>query len=191
MFIWKGNAIGTSAKGHEYFLDHYLGTHTNKIADEVAGDIVQDISYKEGLAPKGKMDLVVDINFRMDTSALYSDIVLPTASWYEKADLNSTDMHSFIHPLSAAISPVWESKSDWQIFQALAKKMSEMAKTYLPDVMKDVVNSPLSHDSADEVTQPRLLDWSKGECEAIPGKTMHKISFVDRDYTKIYEKYIE
>jgi len=49
------------------------------------------------------MDLVVDLNFRMDTSALYSDIVLPAASWYEKADLNSTDMHSFIHPLSAAI----------------------------------------------------------------------------------------
>ena len=46
------------------------------------------------------MDLVVDLNFRMDTSALYSDIVLPAATWYEKADLNSTDMHSFIHPLS-------------------------------------------------------------------------------------------
>ena len=44
------------------------------------------------------MDLVVDMNFRMDTSALYSDIVLPAATWYEKADLNSTDMHSFIHP---------------------------------------------------------------------------------------------
>ena len=49
-------------------------------------------------APLGKMDLVVDLNFRMDTSALYSDIVLPAATWYEKADLNSTDMHSFIHP---------------------------------------------------------------------------------------------
>jgi nitrate reductase alpha subunit len=59
------------------------------------------------------MDLVVDLNFRMDTSALYSDIVLPAASWYEKADLNSTDLHSFIHPLSAAVPPCWESRSDW------------------------------------------------------------------------------
>ena len=48
------------------------------------------------------MDLVVDLNFRMDSSALYSDIVLPAASWYEKTDLNSTDLHSFIHPLSAS-----------------------------------------------------------------------------------------
>lgn len=188
-FIWRGNAIGTSSKGHEYFLDHYLGTHTNKIADEVAGDIVKDIVFKKEGA-KGKMDLVVDINFRMDTSALYSDIVLPTASWYEKADINSTDMHSFIHPLSEAIPPVWESKSDWQIFQSLAKKISEMAPKYLPEIMKDVVNVPLSHDSADEISQPRLLDWSKGECEPIPGKTMHKLAFVDRDYSKIYLKFI-
>ena len=68
------------------------------------------------------MDLVVDLNFRMDSSALYSDIVLPAASWYEKADLNSTDLHSFIHPLSAAVAPVWESKTDWNIFRDIAKK---------------------------------------------------------------------
>ncbi len=188
-FIWRGNAIGTSAKGHEYFLDHYLGTHTNKIADEVAGDIVKDIEFKKEGA-RGKMDLVIDINFRMDTSALYSDIVLPTASWYEKADINSTDMHSFIHPLSAAIPPVWEAKTDWQIFQELAAKVSEMSKTYLPDVMKDVINMPLSHDSKDEMSQTNIKDWSKGECEPIPGKTMHKIVFKERDYTKIYDKYI-
>ena len=76
------------------------------------------------------MDLVVDLNFRMDTSALYSDIVLPAATWYEKADLNTTDMHSFIHPLSAAVPPCWESKSDWQIFRAIAKKFSELAEKH-------------------------------------------------------------
>jgi len=29
-------------------------------------------------------------------------IVLPTATWYEKNDLNTSDMHPFIHPLTAA-----------------------------------------------------------------------------------------
>lgn len=188
-FIWRGNALMSSAKGHEYMLNHYLGTHHNDIADEVAGKLVNDIIYRED-APSGKMDLVIDINFRMDTSALYSDIVLPTASWYEKADINSTDMHSFIHPLSEAVPPVWEAKSDWQIFQALAKKVSELSKTYLPKPMTDLVNVPLQHDSKDEITQPRLLDWGKGECEPIPGKTMHKIVLQERDYTKIYQKYI-
>ena len=188
-FIWRGNALMSSAKGHEYMLNHYLGTHHNDIADEVANESVEDIIFKEKGA-SGKMDLVVDINFRMDTSALYSDIVLPTASWYEKTDLNSTDMHSFIHPLSPAIPPVWESKSDWQIFQSIAKKVSEMAKVSLPDTMKDVVNIPLSHDSADEISQTKLQDWSKGDCEPVPGKTMHKIAFVDRNYTEIYNKFI-
>lgn len=187
-FIWRGNALMSSAKGHEYFLDHYLGTHTNKIAEEQADKYVKEIIWKE--APKGKMDLIVDINFRMDTSALYSDIVLPTASWYEKADLNSTDMHSFIHPLSAAVAPVWEAKTDWQIFQAIAKKVSGMASDFLPEPVKDIVNVPLSHDSSDEITQPRMLDWYKGECEPVPGKTMHKIAIVERDYTKIYQKFI-
>jgi len=32
-YIWRGNAISGSAKGHEFFLKHYLGTHNNSIAD--------------------------------------------------------------------------------------------------------------------------------------------------------------
>ncbi len=60
----------------------------------------------------------------MDTSALYSDIVLPAATWYEKDDLNTTDMHTFIHPLPAAVPPCWESRSDWDIFKALAEKVT-------------------------------------------------------------------
>jgi Rrf2 family protein len=91
---------------------HYLGTHSNRIAEELAKDSVREVTWHDKV-PTGKMDLVVDLNFRMDTSALYSDIVLPAASWYEKADLNSTDLHSFIHPLSAAVPPCWESRSDW------------------------------------------------------------------------------
>jgi len=136
------------------------------------------------------MDLIVNLNFRMDTSALYSDIVLPAASWYEKTDLNSTDMHSFIHPLSPAIAPVWESKSDWMIFREIAKATSELAKTHFSKPVRDLVNVPISHDSPGEVSQSEIKDWSKGECEPIPGKTMHNMVIVDRDYTKIYDKFI-
>ena len=48
--------------------------------------------------PKGELDLLVTLDFRMSTTCLYSDIVLPTATWYEKNDLNTSDMHPFIHP---------------------------------------------------------------------------------------------
>ncbi len=187
-YIWRGNAIVGSMKGHEYCLKHYLGTHSNKIAKD-SEDHTEEVKWHE-FAPEGKMDLVVDLNFRMDSSAVYYDIVLPAASWYEKADMNSTDLHSFIHPLSAAVAPVWESKTDWEIFKALARVTSEAAKKYLSEPQKDIIASPLSHDTADEVTQPNIKDWYNGECEAIPGQTMHKLAIVDRDYTKIYEKYI-
>ncbi len=187
-YIWRGNAIVGSMKGHEYCLKHYLGTHNNVISKD-SEDKTEEVKWHD-VAPVGKMDLVVDLNFRMDSSALYSDIVLPAASWYEKADLNSTDLHSFIHPLSEAVPPVWESKTDWNIFRDLAKATSELAKTHMPTPVKDIIASPLAHDTADEVSQPTMKDWYKGECEAIPGKSMHKLSIVDRDYTKIYEKYI-
>ena len=31
-FIWRGNVLMASAKGHEFMLKHYLGTHTNAVA---------------------------------------------------------------------------------------------------------------------------------------------------------------
>ncbi len=188
-YIWRGNALMSSAKGHEYFLKHYLGTHTNAIADEIAGDKVKEVKWYEE-APRGKMDLVVDLNFRMDTSALYSDIVLPAATWYEKGDLNSTDMHSFIHPLSKAVEPSWESKSDWDIFKSIALATTEVAKKHLPAPVKDIVTLPLMHDSPDELAQKEAKYWANGECDAIPGKTMYKFAIVDRDYTKVYDKFV-
>lgn len=187
-YIWRGNALLASMKGHEYALKHYLGTHNNLIATD-ADEKPGEVKWHD-IAPVGKMDLVVDLNFRMDSSALYSDIVLPAASWYEKADLNSTDLHSFIHPLGQAVAPVWESKTDWDIFKHLAKATSETAKKYFSELQKDIVATPLSHDSPDEITQPVIKDWYKGECEAIPGKSMHKLTVVERDYTQIYEKFI-
>lgn len=188
-YIWRGNALMSSSKGHEYFLRHYLGTHDNAVAEDMAKDSVKEVVWHE-IAPQGKLDLVVDLNFRMDTSALYSDIVLPAATWYEKADLNSTDMHSFIHPLSAAVPPCWESKSDWDIFKAIAKKFSELAAHHFPNPVPDVVATPLAHDTAAEIAQPSIKDWTKGEIDAIPGKTMPSISVVMRDYKNVYNQYV-
>ncbi len=187
-FIWRGNALMASAKGHEYFLRHYLGTHSNFISEDLAGDSVKDVVWRDE-APPGKLDLVVDLNFRMDTSALYSDIILPAATWYEKADLNSTDMHSFIHPLSPAVPPCWESKSDWQIFHAIAKRFSELAAVHFPEPVRDLVATALAHDSPAEIAQSEMLDWIHGEVEAIPGKTMPGFRIVTRDYKNLGRQY--
>ncbi|MCL5942171.1 MAG: molybdopterin-dependent oxidoreductase, partial [Actinobacteria bacterium] len=188
-FIWRGNAIGSSAKGHEYFLKHYLGTQTNSIAEECAAGHTREVPA-DTPAPTGKMDLVVDLNFRMDTSALYSDVILPAATWYEKDDLNTTDMHSFINPMQAAVAPAWESRSDWEIFSALAERVSALARTHLPRPVEDVVMLPLQHDTPDEMAQPRVVDWKTGEAAAQPGLTMPKFRVVERDYVHLHERMI-
>ncbi len=188
-YIWRGNALMSSAKGHEYFLKHYLGTHNNAIAEEVAKPDVKDVTWHDKV-DLGKMDLVVDLNFRMDTSALYSDIVLPAATYYEKNDLNSTDMHSFIHPLQAAVPPCWESKSDWEIFKGIAAETSKLAPKYFPEPVKDIVVSPLMHDTPAEIAQPTVKDWAKGECDLIPGKTAPNIKVVTRDYANLLNRFV-
>jgi nitrate reductase alpha subunit len=186
-YIWRGNALMSSAKGHEYFLKHYLGTHTNAIAKERAEGSTESVVWRD--APEGKLDLIIDLNFRMDTSALYSDIVLPAATWYEKDDLNSTDLHSFIHPLSEATPPAWESRSDWDLFRAIATKTSELAVRHFPNPVEDLVMTPLAHDTPAEIAQASIRDWTKGECEPIPGKTMPALKIVTRDYRRIGQRF--
>ena len=123
-------------------------------------------------APEGKLDLLVTLDFRMSTTCVYSDIVLPTATWYEKNDLNTSDMHPFIHPLTGAVDPAWEARSDWEIYKGIAKAFSKVAPEVL-GVEKDVVLNPIKHDTANEIAQAfEPKDWKKGECEPIPGKTM-------------------
>ena len=155
----------------------------------MAEGFVHDVEFHKQ-APQGKMDLVVDLNFRMDTSALYSDLILPAATWYEKSDLNTTDMHSFIHPLSKAVPPCWEAKSDWQIFRTISKKFSELAAKHFPEPVEDLVATPLAHDTAAEIAQPAIRDWMKGEVEAIPGKSMPLLRVVRRDYKNLYNQFI-
>ncbi|MFB6152662.1 MAG: molybdopterin-dependent oxidoreductase [Halodesulfurarchaeum sp.] len=98
-FVWRGNYFN-QAKGNTF--------------------------VRENLWPM--LDLVVDVNFRMDTTAKHADIVLPAASHYEKYDLSMTDMHTFVHPFTPAIEPLGESKPDWEIFRLVAERIQELAR---------------------------------------------------------------
>ncbi len=184
IFLWRANVLGASGKGHEYFLKHLLGTHNSVFGSESTVQN-QEITRNE-LIDEGKLDLLVTTDFRMSTSALYADVVLPAASWYEMHDLSTTDLHPFIHPFNPAIDPVWETKTDWNQFKAIAEKFSELAEIHLGK-RKDIVTVPLLHDSPGEIAQPTVKDWKKGEIEPIPGKTMPSLSIVDRDYPNTYK----
>ena len=189
LFVWRSNLLGSSGKGHEYFLKYLLGTQNAVLSDENDEECIKPSEITVRPAAEGKLDLLTVLDFRMSTTCLYGDIVLPTATWYEKDDLNTSDMHPFIHPLSEAVQPLWQSKTDWEIYKGFAKKFSELAKDYI-GVRKDVVLTPLMHDSPQELGQPfDPKDWKHGECDPIPGKTMPAITVIERDYGAIYEKF--
>jgi nitrate reductase alpha subunit len=98
-------------------------------------------------------------------------------------------MHPFIHPLTAAVDPVWQARSDWAIFKGIAKKFSEVCRGHL-GVEKDLVLAPIMHDSPAELAQPfEPKDWRKGECPAVPGKTMPGVVAVERDYPATYARF--
>ncbi|CAM3254030.1 nitrate reductase subunit alpha [Asticcacaulis taihuensis] len=191
MFVWRSNLLGSSGKGHEYFLKHLLGAShgvQGKDLGQTGKQKPKDVVWHDH-APEGKLDLLVTLDFRMSTTAVYSDVVLPTATWYEKHDLNTSDMHPFIHPLTAAVDPAWEARSDWAIFKGLAKTFSAVAPEVL-GLEKDVVLTPIQHDTAGEMAQPfDVRDWYKGECEPIPGKTMSQVTVVERDYPNLYKRF--
>jgi nitrate reductase alpha subunit len=190
MFVWRSNILGSSGKGHEYFLKHLLGTSHGVQGKDLGADEGKPTEVKwHDKAPEGKLDLVVTLDFRMSTTCLYSDIVLPTATWYEKNDLNTSDMHPFIHPLSTAVDPAWESRSDWEIYKGFARKFSQLCPGHL-GVEKEVVLTPLMHDTPAELAQPfGVSDWKRGECELIPGKTAPNIAVVERDYPNVYKRF--
>ena len=210
LFVWRSNILGSSGKGHEYFLKHLLGTshgvqgkdlgeldpHTPRGGSLDLGrpGVERDEAKPKEVvwhdkAPEGKLDLLVTLDFRMSTTCLYSDIVLPTATWYEKNDLNTSDMHPFIHPLSTAVDPAWQSRSDWEIYKGFARKFSEVCVGHL-GVEREVVLSPLMHDSPAELAQPfGVQDWKRGEIDLIPGKTAPNIAVVERDYPNLYKRF--
>ncbi len=137
---------------------------------------------------EGKLDLVVTLDFRLSSTCLYSDIILPTATGTKRRH-EYFGYASFIHPLSAAVDPAREAKSDWEIYKAIAKKFSEVCVGHLGKET-DIVTLPIQHDSAAELAQPLdVKDWKKGECDLIPCKTAPHIMVVERDYPATYERF--
>lgn len=187
--VWRANLLGSSGKGNEYFLHHLLGADGAHSGHETPED-KRPFSVKwHDDAPVGKLDLLVSMDFRMTSTGLFSDILLPAATWYEKYDISSTDMHPYIHAFNEAIAPPWQTRSDYDAFQRMAQVFSRLAEKHLGKV-RDIVALPLQHDTPTEIAQAagKVKDWRLGECDPIPGKTMPTLVVVERDYAAIGAK---
>ena len=189
MTVWRANLLGSSGKGMEYFMRHLLGVEDAVRADESPERLRPgEVRWQED-APRAKLDLVTTVDFRMTSTCTYSDIVLPAATWYEKHDISTTDMHPFVHSFNPAIAPPWETRTDFDVFKTIAEAFSRLAAEHL-GTRTDVIAAPLLHDTADELAQPAgiVRDWKHGECDPIPGVTMPQLVTVERDYAAVAAK---
>jgi nitrate reductase alpha subunit len=189
MTVWRANLLGSSGKGMEYFMRHLLGIDDAVRAEESPERLRPvEVAWREE-APRAKLDLVTTLDFRMTSTCTYSDIVLPAATWYEKHDISTTDMHPFVHSFNPAIPPPWQARTDFDAFTTIAGEFSRLAATHL-GARADVIAAPLAHDTADELAQPGGVahDWKRGECEPVPGVTMPRLITVERDYAAVADK---
>ncbi|GGL94089.1 nitrate reductase subunit alpha [Streptomyces fumigatiscleroticus] len=189
LLTWRSNLLGSSAKGAEYFQRHLLGTHADLRAEQApAGSRPRDVRWRAE-APEGKLDLLVNLDFRMTSTALLSDVVLPAATWYEKHDLSTTDLHPFVHSFNPAVDPPWQARTDHDTFQALAEAFSALAARHL-GVRHDVVATPHQHDTPSELGDPLGAehDWRAEGTPPVPGRTMPALTLVERDYGTVADR---
>ncbi|MEM3734602.1 MAG: molybdopterin-dependent oxidoreductase [Nitrososphaerales archaeon] len=76
----------------------------------------------EKLFSEENLEFIVVIEQKMNDTAMFADIVLPATTWFENDDLMG-GLHPYLMIQERAIKPMYECKSDWDIFKMLAEKM--------------------------------------------------------------------
>jgi len=75
-----------------------------------------------------KLDLIINVNVKMSSTALESDVLLPAAGYYEKIGLKyPQSLVPYVIFGEPAVPPLDESKSEFEIFGLLARKVQERA----------------------------------------------------------------
>jgi DMSO reductase family type II enzyme molybdopterin subunit len=76
-----------------------------------------------------KLDLVVDVNFKVGTSGMRADLILPTAGYYERDSLKYSQAYlPYLVLCEKAVEPLGEAKPEWEIFGLLARRIQERAR---------------------------------------------------------------
>ncbi|MBW2240592.1 MAG: molybdopterin-dependent oxidoreductase [Deltaproteobacteria bacterium] len=76
-----------------------------------------------------KLDLIVDVNFKISTSGMQSDLILPASGYYERDSLKYTQAYlPHLVICEKAVEPLGEAKAEWEIFGLLARTIQERAR---------------------------------------------------------------
>jgi DMSO reductase family type II enzyme molybdopterin subunit len=103
-----------------------------RVLFSLAGNLLRRVraahKVQEELWPK--LDLIVAMDVRMSSTAMFADYVLPVSGAYEKPNVtvvNSSTVAPFIHSTEKAVPNVGDSKDDWEISCLIAEKIQQRA----------------------------------------------------------------
>src|SRR3990170_1805897 len=103
-----------------------------RVLIEAGGNMLRRHRGGQEMLPKHlwpKLKMIVSIDFRINTTGLYSDYILPAAQHYEKIGNSMPSCHHLNFVLiDKAVEPPGEAKSDRQIGHLIVKKLEERAK---------------------------------------------------------------
>ena len=125
----------------------------------------------------------------MTSTTLLSDIVLPAATWYEKHDLSTTDMHPYVHAFSPAIDPPWEAVRT-STRSTPSPALQRAGQQHL-GTRSDIVLTAAAarHPRCDRAAR-WARDWLQTGERPGAGQDDAKLAVVERDYTAIYDKWV-
>jgi anaerobic selenocysteine-containing dehydrogenase len=87
-----------------------------------------------------KLDMIVDVNFKVGTSGMKADVILPTAGYYERDSIKYSQAYlPYIVMCEKAVEPLGDSKPEWEIFGLLARKIQERARAQGHSKVRDSV----------------------------------------------------
>ena len=178
----------SSAKGHEYFLKHYLGTHTNAVAEDLAEDSIHDVAWRPAPerqdGPGGRPELP-----NGHVGALLRHRV--ARGHLVREGRPELHRHAQLHPPSGSrgaarrgsrratgrsSAPSPRSSRSWRNVTSRSRSRTWWRRRW------HTTPRPRSR-------QREVGDWMNGEVEAVPGVTMPDLKVVQRDYADLYNRF--
>ncbi len=117
-----------------------------------------------------QIDLMVVRDMVFTDTARYADIVLPVVHWYETEDIIALGaQHPYMQYSEKAIEPLYEAKTDIEIFRLMAQKMGvgEYFTKTDAEMLDELLDTPLSKERG--VSYATLRE--KGAMNIYGGKT--------------------
>jgi DMSO reductase family type II enzyme molybdopterin subunit len=114
----------------------FLYSGMNPLRRWPAPDVIREHLWSQ-------LELIVTWEFRMSSSAMYSDIVLPAAGWHEKSGVKFCQSYvPYVCVGEQAVEPLYESKNEFDIMARLAATIERRAREREEGTYTDVFGRP-------------------------------------------------